>query len=126
MTMQNAMEDPDYFEAAQFEAEKAAEAARPLLHWQGHEKSISQLTFADSESRMLVSVGAEGSVAVWDAEAGTLDCRLMGHIGQVTCVSVSPTNSEIVATGGEDHTVRLWDLKDVEPGSNMAKRSCEK
>lgn len=126
MTMQNAMEDPDYLEAAHFEAEKAAEAARPLLHWQGHEKSISQLTFADSESRMLVSVGAEGSVAVWDADAGVLDCRLMGHIGQVTCVHVSPSNSEIVATGGEDHTVRLWDLKDIEPGSNMAKRSCEK
>merc|ERR1712032_371730 len=75
---------------------------------------------------MIVSVGAEGSIAIWDGEVGALDCRLMGHLGSVTCVDVNPRNSEVIATGGEDYTVRLWDLQDVEPGSSAAKESREK
>ncbi|CAJ1386568.1 unnamed protein product [Effrenium voratum] len=50
----------------------------------------------------------------------------MGHIGVVTTVAVCPTNSELLATGGEDHTVRLWDLRDIEPSSQLARMSREK
>lgn len=50
----------------------------------------------------------------------------MGHIGTVTTVAVCPTNSELLATGGEDHTVRLWDLRDIEPSSQLARMSREK
>ncbi|CAE8691638.1 unnamed protein product, partial [Polarella glacialis] len=63
---------------------------------------------------------------VWDAETGNLDCRLMGHIGPVNSIAVSPLNSELVATGGEDHTVRLWDLRDIDPSSQLARQSREK
>lgn len=102
------------------------ELAQPLLAWQGHEKSITELTFAPTDARMLVSVGSEGTIAVWDSTSGALDCRLMGHIGPVTCVSISPGSDEFIASGGEDHTVRLWDLHDIEPGSMNAKASREK
>jgi len=123
---EKAFEDPAWLERAEEEAEQAALQAKPLVYWQAHEKSIHQLEFAPSETRMLVSVGAEGAISVWDAETGTLDVRFMGHIGPVTCLSVCPTNSELIASGGEDHTVRLWDLKDVDPGSASAKTSREK
>jgi len=113
-------------ELAEEERQKAEAAKRPLVYWQAHEKSIHDMIFAPSESRMLVSVGAEGSVAVWDAESGMLDARLMGHIGAINAVTVCPTNEELIATGGEDHTVRLWDLGDVDPGSTAAKQSREK
>jgi len=75
---------------------------------------------------MLVSAGAEGTIAVWDAEVGALDIRLCGHLGAVNCVSVHPITSEVIASGGEDHSVRLWDLRDVDPSSAMAKLSREK
>jgi len=113
-------------ELAAEEQARADQAKRPLVYWQAHEKSIHDLCFAPSESKQLVSVGAEGTIAVWDAESGMLDCRLMGHIGAVNCCAVSPSNEELLATGGEDHTVRLWDLGDVDPGSNAAKTSREK
>lgn len=118
--------DPSWAQTAAEEAEKASQLAQPLTFWQAHEKSIHDLFFAPSESKMLVSCGAEGSVAVWDADSGNLDCRLMGHIGTVTTVAVCPTNSELLATGGEDHTVRLWDLRDIEPSSQLARMSREK
>lgn len=118
--------DPSWAQAAAQEAEQAAQNNYPLVYWQAHEKSVHDLFFAPSETRMLVSVGAEGSLAVWDADTGALDCRLMGHIGPVYTCAVSPANSELVATGGEDHTVRLWDLRDVEPNTQAAKQSREK
>lgn len=102
------------------------ELANPLVWWSAHEKSVSEICFSPQDPRMLASVGAEGSVAIWDSHQGALDCRLMGHIGAITCVSVSPLFDDLVATGGEDHTVRVWDLKDIEPGSMNAKASREK
>lgn len=123
---ERAMMDPDWAQTAALEAEKAAQNSFPLVYWQGHEKSINDISFAPSETRMLVSCGAEGTIAVWDADSGSLDCRLMGHIGPVLSIAVSPSNSELLATGGEDTTVRLWDLRDVDPGSAAAKMSREK
>lgn len=123
---QRAAEDPSWAATAAMEANRVAEVSVPLVYWQAHEKSVHELVFAPSEQSMIVSVGAEGSIAVWDGESGAMDCRLMGHIGAVTCVSISPVNSELIATGGEDHTVRMWDLRDVEPGTAAAKQSREK
>lgn len=111
---------------AEIAVQKALDAQRaqePTRYWQAHEKSIADMCFAPSEGRLMVSVGAEGTLAVWDTEEGILDLRLMGHIGQVNCCDFCPHNEELIATGGEDHTVRLWDLADVEPGSTAAKES---
>lgn len=102
------------------------ELSQPLLAWQGHEKGISGIAFAPKDPRMLATAGTDGTLAVWDSDTGALDCRLMGHIGPITCVDVSPLSDELVATGGEDHTVRLWDLADIAPGSMAAKASREK
>lgn len=123
---QQATMDPAMLQTAALEADQAAKKNVPLILWQAHEKSIHKLCFAPTESRMLISVGAEGTVAVWDAEVGALDSRLCGHLGAVTCADVNPAISEVIATGGEDHTVRLWDLRDLEPGTSAAKISREK
>jgi len=106
--------------------EVAEELDQPMLAWQAHEKSITELTFAPMDARMLVSVGSEGTIAVWDSESASMDCRLMGHLGSITCVAISPVSDEFLASGGEDHTVRLWDLHDIEPGGINAKASREK
>lgn len=106
--------------------EQAAESCVPLLYWQAHEKSIRELAFAPSDPQQLVSIGTEGTIAIWDADSGTLDCRLNGHIGNLTCLAVNPVHEEILATGGEDHTVRLWDIRDIEPGSAPSRISKEK
>lgn len=91
--------------------------------WFAHEKSIHGVTFAPRESRKssstggpegnLASVGADGTLAIWDAYSQRLKCRLMGHIGAVTTVSISAMNDRVIATGGDDQTVRLWSLSDM-------------
>jgi WD40 repeat protein len=42
---------------------------------------------------------------------------LRGHEGQVRAVAISP-NSHWLVTGGQDRTVRLWDLMAKDPAAN--------
>jgi len=123
----NTYQDPAWADAATAEAARAAKTAiKAQRHFQAHEKGIRGLAYAPGDPRMLVSVGGEGTIAVWDSKSGNLDCRLIGHLGGVNSVDVSPITSELIATGGEDQTVRMWDLRDIDPTSNIAKESREK
>eukprot|EP00746_Dinoflagellata_sp_MGD_P167724 gnl/MRDRNA2_/MRDRNA2_98582_c0_seq1.p1 gnl/MRDRNA2_/MRDRNA2_98582_c0~~gnl/MRDRNA2_/MRDRNA2_98582_c0_seq1.p1 ORF type:complete len:545 (-),score=78.16 gnl/MRDRNA2_/MRDRNA2_98582_c0_seq1:16-1650(-) len=91
--------------------------------WFAHDKSIHSVCFAPRDARKLASVGADGTLAMWDAQSLKLMTRLMGHIGAVCSVSMSPMNDNLIATGGDDHTVRLWSMRDLT--NDMVKQSRE-
>ena len=56
-----------------------------------------------------VSGGSDGTVRVWDLEAGTLVHALPGHQGQVCTVAVSADGRRAVTGGLRDGTVPVWD-----------------
>jgi len=47
---------------------------------------------------------------VWDLRTGKAVLPLEGHAKQILCVDFGP-NGYHIATGSEDHTVRIWDLR---------------
>ncbi|WP_329126378.1 AAA family ATPase [Streptomyces sp. NBC_01465] len=53
----------------------------------------------------------EGIVQIWDPVTGELRHTLEGHIGSVwsMCGVPQTDGSTLLATGGDDHTVRFWD-----------------
>ncbi|KAF4676763.1 Telomerase protein component 1 [Perkinsus chesapeaki] len=85
----------------------------PLASWLGHVKSVSSLSFSARDASRLVSVSNDSTIAVWDSLTGHLRCRLGGHVGNISCVEVCPMNDNLIATAGEDCSVRLWSLRDL-------------
>mmetsp|Transcript_29023 Transcript_29023/g.52868 ORF Transcript_29023/g.52868 Transcript_29023/m.52868 type:complete len:403 (-) Transcript_29023:38-1246(-) len=119
-------EDPAWEKAARQEEGELADLARPLHAWQAHDKSIMECVVMPQDSHMILSCGAEGTLALWDTRSGDMEFRLCGHVGQCTTIDVNQHNDKMIATGGDDNTVRLWDLNDIPKGSSAAQKSKEK
>lgn len=59
-----------------------------------------------------LSVGTDqGSVSVFELQSGTNIHTLKGHVGGVLSCKWSPLKEYILATGGADNKVLLWDVR---------------
>ncbi len=80
----------------------------------GHAGAITVLSFSNDGSHLL-SVGADGSVLLWDAVTRSLAGQRFHHgSGEVSSAAIGPDN-RLIATGGE-LGARLWDGITGEPG----------
>jgi WD40 repeat protein len=76
--------------------------------------TIMNASFSHDGSDVM-TVG-EGGVHLWDSTSGTMITTFRGHIGRVWGISADPT-SDLIATGGEDGTIRIWNLHGNSPVS---------
>ncbi len=95
---------------------KAGQAIRIL---QGHTSIVRSVAFS-SDGQFLVSGSVDKTVRLWNVDTGNVLAVLQGHNRPVSSVSFSPIPPNppyqeglggIVASGSDDGTVKLWDIR---------------
>lgn len=80
----------------------------------GHGAPILTLQFSPASSSRMVSGSGDGTARIWDCDTETPMHTLKGHRSWVLAVAWSP-DAKLIATGGNDSQVRLWDPKTGKP-----------
>lgn len=76
----------------------------------GHMARIWQLKFLENN---IISTGEDNTARVWELKQGKLDCvqTWEGHTGRnVWSMAVNGLDETLIATGGADGRIRIWDL----------------
>ncbi len=96
-----------------------------LRTFRGHEGTVRAVAFS-ADGKFLISGGVDRTVRLWSVGSGVELYRWEGHAAHVQCVSFSPNGQRALSgsggdqdengrwTPGDDFSVRLWRVPDLE------------
>ncbi|KAF4549087.1 putative mitochondrial division protein [Elsinoe fawcettii] len=93
-----------------------------IKEFQAHTDIITALDF-DVPFGTMVSAALDDTLRVWNLNTGRCIGLLEGHLSSIRCVQVE---DNIVASGSNDATVRLWDLSQADYVPTPTKSSISK
>jgi len=90
-------------------------APATVIEWRGHSATVYALMVA---GRSLVSASRDWLLRVWDLQSLTLVATLPGHTASVRCLCGSISAPNIVFSGSNDRTLRVWDVATLQGGDS--------
>jgi WD40 repeat protein len=84
-----------------------AKRRKELKNWYVRDASTQDVEFCP-DGTLLATAQQDGSVYLWDVGTAQGLAKLAGHEGGVKSIAWSPANAEVLASGGEDGTVVVW------------------
>ena len=84
----------------------------------GHDSSVEDIQWSPAERDVFASCGADGRVCVWDARQRARPA-LKAKVHDVDCnvASWNRRANYMLATGADDGTLRIWDLRNFGAGA---------
>jgi len=76
----------------------------------GHTGAVMELQFNTDGSHILTA-STDKTVGIWDTETGARIKKLKGHSTFVNSVQAARRGPQLICTGGDDCTVKLWDVR---------------
>ena len=106
----------EYPQIKLFNIEKGSPIKSPKLIniYTGHVQSrfYIKTSFGGSEQSLVSSGSEDSKIYIWNRYNRTLLRTLVGHTATVNCIAWSPTNPEILVSGSDDYTVKVWSTKE--------------
>lgn len=83
---------------------------KPRTVWQGHYNSIFDIDFV--QGNCLVTASGDMTCALWDIERRAAIKHFIGHQKSVRAVRSMPQNPSVIASGGRDGWLLLYDTRE--------------
>lgn len=77
----------------------------------GHTSAVLELHWDPYNNTRLYTCSADKTAALWDCETQQRLKKFTGHSGIVNSCCPSSKGSELLVTGSDDGTIKLWDLR---------------
>lgn len=74
----------------------------------GHTGAVSDLQFSTDGSN-LFTASTDKTVCMWDCDVGVRVKKMRGHTSYVNCCQVARRGPQLICSGSDDCTIRLWD-----------------
>lgn len=82
----------------------------PRTTFQPHHNGIFDVKW-NLDDTLLATASADQSTRITSVATGVTLSTLRAHTSTVKCIEWDPTNLNLLATGGRDGTIHLWDLR---------------
>lgn len=82
----------------------------PRVSYQSHNNGIFDIKW-NLDDTLLATCSGDQSVRITDTQTGEITHVLHGHNSTVKCVAWDVINPDLLATGGRDGAISLWDLR---------------
>ena len=89
---------------------------QPLQKRIGHTNVVEDVDWHKHHAHLFASVGDDARLLIWDSRnSGNQASQMVekAHAEDVNCVSFNPFNEFMLATGGSDNVVNLWDMRNL-------------
>ncbi|KAJ3279383.1 hypothetical protein HK104_001513 [Borealophlyctis nickersoniae] len=83
----------------------------------GHTDSVNSVGISDDGGKVITG-SKDGTARIWDVETGRAECVLSHHSEAVNCVTMF---GDLVATGGEDSTAAILNMRSTAIIANLHK-----
>lgn len=80
----------------------------------GHSGAIMDFHFS-TDGNTIFTASTDKTVGIWDAETGARIKKLKGHTTFVNCCHAARRGPQLVCSGSDDSTIRLWDSRRKAP-----------
>ncbi|KRY13279.1 putative histone-binding protein Caf1 [Trichinella patagoniensis] len=87
-----------------------------LSIFEGHTHIVEDVAWHSNNQHIFASVGDDHLLLIWDIREDNRfrpTHSVRAHPAEIYCVEFNPFNGCLVATGSADHTVGLWDMRNL-------------
>ena len=93
-----------------WDSEALQQPAKPLLATVAHEGPLNDLSFS-KHGPQLTTAGEDCCIAVWDMREAFSKSAMLTATGECLTIDWNPTDQHLLATGGKDKILNIWDLR---------------
>jgi histone-binding protein RBBP4 len=110
-----------------WDTKEAAMEVNALHTFRGHDGGVEDVDWSRHHASLFGTVGGDGKMLIWDLReassatstdnssvtSGKPRFEAVSNAEDTNCISFNPFNETILATGGSDGIVKLWDLRNL-------------